>query len=243
MHSTRFDSWNDFTRQTVFRSRPAPPHLLSFPKLATKQKQKPDTDGASALTGATPLYSLSKQEKAGGTCMIGRDLDLRGHQVKSSAPTHLQSLWCTPGDRNDSFDRTRQKNLENWLAPAFPVLLLDARCTLTAPHMIESRELSWPYIRGFALQKESYPSLEREANQSANKLDWSQEYIGDIANVFLQLWTLNLCMSYINVVSCLALMHCLCEKKTSSSQKNIRFKMFIRTIKRYYEMTVDASYN
>ena len=92
MHSTRFDSWNDFTRQTAFRSRPAPPHLLSFPKLATKQKQKPDTDGASALTGATPLYSLSKQEKAGGTCMIGRDLDLRGHQVKSSAPTHLQSL-------------------------------------------------------------------------------------------------------------------------------------------------------
>ena len=61
MHSTRFDSWNDFTRQTAFRSRPAPPHLLSFPKLATKQKQKPDTDGASALTGATPLYSLSKQ--------------------------------------------------------------------------------------------------------------------------------------------------------------------------------------
>ena len=73
------------------------------------------------------------QTKAGGTCMIGRDLDLRGHQVKSSAPTHLQSLWCTPGDRNDSFDRTRQKNLENWLAPAFPVPLLDARCTWTAP--------------------------------------------------------------------------------------------------------------
>ena len=30
-------------------------------KASDEKKQKPDTDGASALTGATPLYSLSKQ--------------------------------------------------------------------------------------------------------------------------------------------------------------------------------------
>ena len=64
MHSTRFDSWNDFTRQTAFRSRPAPPHLLSFPKLATKQKQKPDTDGASALTASRePLHFIPSPNK------------------------------------------------------------------------------------------------------------------------------------------------------------------------------------